>query len=140
MIEIVLLGQPRGKGRARVSRDGGHVYTPEPTRRYEGELKYAAEQVMRDRLPLDGPLQVEIKVAVPISPSWSKKRQAAARAGVERPVKKPDWDNFAKVIDALNLVVWVDDSQIVDGRVRKFYSDKPGMWIRVSPIGEGVFA
>lgn len=139
MIEIVLLGRPRGKGRPRMSKDGSHVYTPETTRRYEGELKYAAQQVMGDRAPLAGALVVDILVRVPIPASWPKKRQAEARAGALRPVSKPDWDNFGKVVDALNLVVWVDDSQIVDGRVRKVYHDKPGMWIQVQPAGEGVF-
>lgn len=138
MIEIVLLGAPRGKERPRLTKTG-HVYTPEKTRNYEAALKYAAQQVMGERPPLAGPLTVDIRVDVPISPSWPKKRRDAARSGAERPVKKPDWDNFGKVIDALNLVVWIDDSQIVDGRVRKFYSDKPGMTIRVQPM-EGIFS
>jgi Holliday junction resolvase RusA-like endonuclease len=38
-----------------------------------------------------------------------------------------------KVVDAANLVVWVDDSQIVDARLTKRYGDKPGLWLRVSP-------
>jgi len=141
LIEIVLLGAPRGKERPRLTK-AGHVYTPEKTRDYEAALKYAAKEAMGDRPPLDGPLEIDIVVNVPISVSWPKKRQAAARAGTDRPVKKPDWDNFAKVVDALNLVVWVDDSQIVDGRVRKFYSDKPGMHIVVRPLQptEGIFA
>ena len=133
MIEIVLLGQPRGKERPRLTK-AGHVYTPEKTRNYEAALKYAAEQVMGDRPPLAGPLKVDIRAVMPISPSWPKKRQEAARAGLERPTKKPDWDNFGKVIDALNLVVWIDDGQVVDGSVSKFYGDKPGMWIKVEEI------
>ena len=52
---------------------------------------------------------------------------------------KPDWDNFGKVVDAGNLVIWVDDGQIVDGRVRKSYGEKPGMWITVEPVATGVF-
>ncbi len=133
MIEIVLLGAPRGKERPRLTK-AGHVYTPEKTRNYEAALKYAAEQVMGDRPPLAGPLKVDIRAVMPISPSWPKKRQEAARAGLERPTKKPDWDNFGKVIDALNLVVWIDDGQVVDGSVSKFYGDKPGMWIKVEQI------
>lgn len=132
MIEIVLLGQPRGKERPRLTK-AGHVYTPEKTRDYEAALKYAAKEAMGDRPPFDGPLALDMVVKVPIARSWSKTRQAAARSGAERPTKKPDFDNYAKTVDALNLVVWIDDSQIVEGRVRKFYSDKPGMWITVRP-------
>lgn len=140
MIEIVLLGAPRGKERPRLTKLG-HVYTPEKTRNYEAALKYAAQQVMGDRPPLDGPLSVEIRVDVPIPQSWSKKSKALALQGATRPAKKPDWDNFAKVIDALNLVVWVDDGQIVDGRVVKHYSAKPGIKIRVQPaLSGGLFA
>jgi Holliday junction resolvase RusA-like endonuclease len=142
MIEIVVLGTPVAKGRPRFAKDTGHAYTPEKTRNFEAALKYAAQEVMGPRAPLDGPLVVEMKIVMPIAKSWPKKRQKAARDGAERPIKKPDWDNFAKVVDALNQVVWVDDGQVVDGRVLKFYGDKPGTWITVrslNPETEGVF-
>lgn len=139
MIEIVLLGRPRAKGRPRFSKDGKHAYTPEKTRSYEAALKYAAIEVMGNRPPLDGPLRMEMRVVVPIPMSWPKKKQEAARAGALLPVSKPDWDNFGKVVDAGNLVLWVDDSQIVKGTVEKSYGDKPGMWIRIWPIETGVF-
>lgn len=142
MIEIVLLGRPRAKGRPRFTRDG-HAFTPAKTREYEGELKYAAQQVMGDRPPLDGPLVLDIVTVVPVAASWPKRKQAAALAGDLLPTSKPDWDNYGKVVDALNLVVWVDDGQIVDGRVRKVFGAKPGMWITVrpyvKPTTDGVF-
>lgn len=139
MIEIVVLGVPVAKGRPRFAKESGHVYTPQKTRNFEAALKYAAEQVMGDKIPLDGPLDLEIIVRLPIAKSWPKKKQAAARSGALRPTKKPDFDNYAKTVDALNMVVWQDDGQVVEARVRKFYSDKPGMWVRVKPIEEGVF-
>jgi Holliday junction resolvase RusA-like endonuclease len=141
LIEIAVLGVPVAKGRPRFSKETGRAYTPAKTASFEAQLKYAALQVMGDRPPLEGPLEVEMTVVVPIAPSWPKKRQQAAREGREFPTKKPDWDNFAKVVDALNLVVWVDDGQVVDGRVRKRYGEKPGMWIKVTPLvaQEGVF-
>lgn len=141
MIEIVLLGAPRGKERPRTTK-AGHVYTPEKTRDYEAALKFAAGQVMGDRPPLEGPLSVDIVIRRPIPQSWPKKKREAARRGELRPTSKPDFDNYAKTVDALNLVVWIDDGQVVDGRVQKFFSDKPGMWIRVTPVfpEEGIFA
>jgi Holliday junction resolvase RusA-like endonuclease len=139
MIEIVLLGAPRGKERPRGTKDG-HFYTPEKTRNYEGALKYAAAEVMGSRAPLDGPLHVDLRIVVPIAPSWPKKRQEAARAGREWPTKKPDLDNVMKMLDALNLVVWIDDSQIVTTNIDKRYGEKPGLWVTVRPIeGEGIF-
>jgi Holliday junction resolvase RusA-like endonuclease len=139
MIEIVLAGPPMGKERVRLTRVG-HAYTPERTVNYESRLALAAQQAMAERAPLDGPLDVEIVAFMAIPESKPKKWKAAALAGEIRPTKKPDYDNFAKICDALNLIVWIDDAQVVDGRIRKFYSDRPRMEIRVKPItDEGVF-
>ncbi|MEV2277811.1 RusA family crossover junction endodeoxyribonuclease [Nocardiopsis sp. NPDC049922] len=49
-----------------------------------------------------------------------------------------DWDHHGRALsDALSGVLWVDDSQIVDGRVRKTYPDRgpdaldrPGVLLR----------
>jgi Holliday junction resolvase RusA-like endonuclease len=139
MIEIVLLGRPVAKGRPRFNTETGIAYTPEKTRTYEQLLKLAATDVMGDRPPLEGPLALDMRIVAPIPASWPKKKQEAARSGALRPLGKPDLDNFMKVIDAANLVVWVDDSQIVDAHLSKSYGDKPGMWIRISPVGAGVF-
>lgn len=134
MIEIVLLGKPVAKGRPRFNMETGRAYTPAQTMKYEQMLRLAAADAMGERPPLEGPLRLEMDVVVPIPASWPKKKQAAALAGEIRPTSKPDWDNFGKVVDAGNLVVWVDDSQIVDGRVRKRYGDRPRMEIRVWPV------
>lgn len=134
MIELAVLGIPVAKGRGRVVRATGHVFTPEKTRRFEDLLRLAANEVMGDRPPLAGPLEMAMDVVVPVPASWSGKRRAAALAGGEWPTKKPDGDNFLKVKDALNQVVWIDDAQIVRERIEKRYGEKPGMWIRVWQI------
>lgn len=139
MIEIVLLGKPVAKGRPRFNKETGIAYTPEKTRTYEQMLRLAAEDAMAGRPPLEGPLRLDMTVVAPIPPSWSKKKQDAARAGDLLPTGKPDLDNFMKVVDSANLVVWVDDGQIVDARLRKSYGDKPQMVIRVEPVATGVF-
>lgn len=143
MIEIVLLGAPRGKERVKRAGFGQtHSYTPDRTVNYEGRMAKAASDAMGDRPPLDGPLMLDVVMRFPVPQSKPKKWRDAALRGEIRPTVKPDWDNGGKLTDALNLIVWVDDKQIVDARVQKFYSDKPGMWIRVSPIvqEEGIFA
>jgi Holliday junction resolvase RusA-like endonuclease len=135
-VQIVLLGQPRGKERPRGTKDG-HFYTPEKTRSYEAALKYAAQQVMGDRAPMIGPLGMNMRIIVPIAQSWSKIRQKAAKTGAEMPTKKPDIDNVQKMLDALNLIVWVDDAQIVDTHVVKRYGEKPGLWVDVFRVETG---
>lgn len=120
----------------------GHAYTPERTVNYESRLALAAQQVMTDRPLLDGPLAVMVEIIMPVAESKPKRWRTAALAGSIRPTKKPDADNFAKMLDALNLIVWTDDSQIVDLRVTKFYGTKPSFTARISPINqeEGAFA
>lgn len=141
MIRIELAGAPMGKERVRVTR-AGHAFTPERTVNYEGRLALAAQAAMAGRAPLAGPLSVEVLAFMPIAESKSRKWKAAAVVGLERPTKKPDWDNIGKMLDALNLIVWTDDGQIVEGRVQKFYSNRPRIEIIVREIvfEEGVFA
>jgi Holliday junction resolvase RusA-like endonuclease len=43
-----------------------------------------------------------------------------------RPLTRPDIDNYCKApLDALNGIVWRDDSQVVELTVSKFYSSRP---------------
>ncbi len=50
-----------------------------------------------------------------------------------RPIIKPDWDNLGKTYsDMIQKHLLVDDSIIIDGRVRKFYSFKPRVEICIS--------
>ena len=139
MIEIVLAGEPMAKGRVRVTKTG-HAYTPERTLNYEARLAAEAQHVMGDRPLLEGPLSVEIEIRMSIPMSKPKKWQEAALRGDIRPTKKPDLDNFAKVADAFNLIVWQDDSQIVDLRVTKHFHDKPAFIARIKPMtDQGAF-
>lgn len=135
MIEIVLAGAPMGKQRVRVRKDG-HAYTPERTVTFEGRLAYAAQNVMGDRPLFDGPLIVDVAVLLPVPVSKPAKWKAAALAGEIRPTAKPDADNFAKVLDAVNLIVWTDDAKIVRLTVDKFYSERPAFALRVRSADE----
>lgn len=129
-----------GKQRIRIAKDG-HAYTPERTVTFEGRLAYAAQQVMGDRPLLDGPLAVTMQVFMAIPKSKPQKWRTTAVRGEIRPVKKPDADNFAKVLDSLNMIVWADDSQIVDLHVTKHYSENPRMIISVRAAPpSGIFA
>ncbi len=134
MISIRMDGQPVGKGRPRFSRATGTVYTPEKTARYEERLAWAAQSVMAGRPLLTGGLQVDIEAHMEIPKSKPKAWKAAALYGATRPTTKPDPDNIAKMLDALNKVVWVDDSQIVLLTVAKFYSERPGIQITICQI------
>jgi hypothetical protein len=48
------------------------------------------------------------------------------------PCKKPDIDNIAKTyLDAMNGVIFVDDTQVVELHVKKVYAEKPGVDVMV---------
>lgn len=133
MVEFTLAGPPRGK--ERVKRGGlGQAYLPEKTVTYESRLAYAAQQAMGERPLFDGALMLELSMYMPVPMSKPRGWREKALRNEIRPTVKPDFDNGAKCIDALNMIVWVDDRQIVDARIRKFYSDRPRTEVRVWPI------
>ncbi len=113
------------------------AFTPAHTRKYEAVLRLAAQQQMNGRVPLVGPLHVTVTAWLGVPTSWSKKKTASALAGIVRPTKRPDVDNYAKAaLDALNTVVFADDSQITELTVSKHYDQRPGLCITVKRIAE----
>lgn len=143
LVMVLLPGAPRGKGRPRFrivkpkfKPQFVTVYTDRETEDYENALKavgvdaMAASSLVSD--PFDGPLTVFVEAFVPIPESWSLKKKAAAAAGDIFPTSKPDGDNYAKCVgDALNKVVWQDDSQIIMWQILKLYSDFPRLRVSV---------
>jgi len=117
-------GTPIGKGRPKFARRGNFVstYTPTKTRDYETLIAEAARKAMGSSEPLKTPVAAYIYITVPIPSSYSKKRSTACLDGLERPCKKPDCDNIVKAyFDAMNKIVYEDDSQIVSIHATKRY-------------------
>jgi Holliday junction resolvase RusA-like endonuclease len=132
-VVVELAGQPVAKARARFGQ--GKVYTPAKTSAFETALGLAGNAAMRGRPPLACAVKVEIVALFGVPASWSKAKRAAALNGQIRPTGKPDWDNVGKsACDALNKIVWNDDSQIVRATVSKRYSDRPRLRIEVEGI------
>jgi Holliday junction resolvase RusA-like endonuclease len=56
-------------------------------------------------------------------------------AGTERPSKKPDIDNIAKCfLDAMNGIIYLDDTQVVELHIKKLYSSLSGVDILVMEV------
>lgn len=91
---------------------------------------------MRGRFPAFGPLRVELRAYFGIPASWSNAKRQRAVAGELRPTKRPDMDNVAKMLDALNGIVWLDDAQVVDERISKFYDSRPRIEVEISNLGD----
>lgn len=106
---------------------------PDPaTEASEKVLAEAAGLFMRGRDPIEGPVALLVHAFRAIPVSYSKTDRAKALAGALLPTPRPDGDNHLKIVkDALNGIVWRDDSQVCDARVIKRYSDIPAIRIEV---------
>jgi len=130
MITFKVDGDPVGKQRARYAKRGNFVqtYTPDKTRNYEVLIKEAATQAMGSNEILETPVNLYLYIRAPIPKSLPKKRLEACLNGSEKPIKKPDASNVLKSVeDAMNGVVYKDDSQIVNIHVTKVYSSQSGI-------------
>jgi Holliday junction resolvase RusA-like endonuclease len=144
VISFELHGEPvawkRAGLRVVTPKNGGKpfamVYTPALTRDYQRAVALAAKVAMKGRTPLLGPLRLIVTAFLAVPKSWPIKRRDAALAGTVRPTGVPDWDNLGKqAADAVKGILWIDDSQVVDGTVRKYYDERPRLRIEVEPIG-----
>lgn len=114
MIKLTFNLEPVAKGRPRMSRSG-HAYTPEKTREFEKELQKQARKQHRG-----APLTGALKLVVTYFMRAPKKRVRVF------PTTKPDLDNLIKPKDALNGIIWEDDSQIIEIHARKVYASGAG--------------
>lgn len=101
---------------------------------FEAWRKLVADEARLAVMGDDGSWPTKVAVAVdlefylhrpktPSDPRWPSARGQG------------DVDKYARaVLDSLTGPVLVDDSQVVDLRVRKVYGDKPGLIVRVAPV------
>jgi Holliday junction resolvase RusA-like endonuclease len=121
----------------RLGSSGGRAYmfTPARAKSYQGDLKLMAHSAMKGKTPIDGAVVMRVWITLPIAPSWTKKKRLAAFHGKLSAVSKPDLDNVLKTVqDALSLIVFADDRQIVELFAFKKYGDKPGLRVEVEEI------
>lgn len=129
-------GEPVGKARPRVVRNGGrvHTYTPQKTADYERRVRseYLAAGGKHYGKQAIG-ITIDAYFQVPKSDS-RQMRQDKLDDRI-RPTKKPDFDNIGKIVaDSLNGIAYDDDSQIVVAIVRKFYSETPYVKVTIMTL------
>lgn len=145
-LKFVVPGEPQGKARPRFARRGKYVstYTPKETQIYEALVRYCAVSARTQKgiKPISAEMGLEIKAYFKIPKSYSKKRKDRCLNGKERPSKKPDSDNIAKIVlDGLNPKMklnhalhraenvqeglYLDDKQVVGLSVEKWYAEEP---------------
>lgn len=136
-ISFVVPGAVVGKGRPKFARVGAHVrtYTPAGTTSYENLIKHAAAAAMVRRTLLSCPCKLAIVAHVDVPTSWPAWKRDAALEGLVMPTVKPDFDNLIKIVaDALNKVVWTDDTVVVREEYGKDYAPNPGLLVSITPL------
>ncbi len=74
---------------------------------------------------------------LPIPNSMSNLEKLIAEIGLIRPIAKPDWDNIGKTYsDMIQGTLLLDDSLIIDGVSKKYYSTKPRVEIHIEYMEE----
>ena len=135
-LQFTVPGEPRGKGRPRFG--NGRTYTDAKTVAYERLITEQATAAMRywpDGM-VATPVSVRIDIYKGVPKSWSMAKRRRALDGQEIP-GKPDLDNVAKgVLDAMNGVAYVDDTQVVRLLVQKQYSLEPRLVVTVKEMLE----
>lgn len=135
---FTVMGEPRGKQRAKTYRHGNFTktVTPEQTVVYENLIALEYRRQCKDfRFEDKSMLEITIEAYFSIPKSVSKKNRALMLERVLRPVKKPDGDNIIKVVcDALNGLAYHDDAQIVDMVARKYYAESPKLVISIKEV------
>ena len=138
-MEIVIYGEPIPQGRPRFTKTG-HTYDPERSRNYKQLVRFWVTQHLKkidDWKPFENALCVDLTFYMGIPSSWSKKKRIQAIQGQIRPTSKRlgDADNLCKsVTDAISGLVYVDDSQIVNLGISKYYSETPRCVLKVTPL------
>jgi Holliday junction resolvase RusA-like endonuclease len=107
------------------------MYTDAKTRSEETVIRDMARHAMGNRTPFQGPVVLTMTAFRQIPASFSKRKHIDAESGRLLPTTKPDADNILKCADALNGIVFRDDSQVITAIIHKRYSDRPRLRIEV---------
>lgn len=134
MIYFKVNGAAVPKQRPRLG--GRTAYTPKKTRDYEERVRMAFRSSYRDAVPVFDagvPVRAYIEVIIPIPKSWSNRKHIAAERGEIVPTSRNgDVDNYAKsILDALNGLMYEDDSQVTTLYVTKKYGNDPYALVRI---------
>lgn len=128
MIEFFVPGDPVPQARPRVTTRAGfaQTYTPAKSRHYGSYVRMVAATYAPAEL-LDQALK--LTCCFVIQKPASKPRRCL------HPATKPDLDNLVKAVkDALEGVLYTNDSRIVEIAARKVYGTPPGVQVQLEEV------
>jgi Holliday junction resolvase RusA-like endonuclease len=136
MLNETILGKPKAQPRVKAFSRGGKagVYTPSTADEWRRTVKAGLARHASKKLA--GAFEVELDFFLdrPRSHFRTGKYSHILKSDVPKyHTKKPDVDNFAKLIlDVLSKIeYWEDDSQVVSLRVTKQYADVFDQGVRI---------
>ena len=130
--EFEVIGDIKGKARARVNTYTCKAYTPENTKDYEMLIKQYFKLKYPRYVPLENRVSVKIVAQFKVPKTATKKDRALIEEGKLSPTKKPDIDNIVKIIlDALNKMAFKDDNQITKIEVEKIYGEVEKIIVKI---------
>lgn len=132
-INFVIPGRVQAKQRPRFN--GKFAYTPKQTVEYENWIRTCLLDKYKEIKPFEEPLKAKIIAYYEIPKSTSKKKRQQMLNCEIFPTVKPDTDNIAKsILDSLNGIAYLDDKQVVELIVNKFYNNTPYVSVIIEEI------
>ena len=121
-IETIIYVEPKPKGRPKATMAGKRaiLYTPKGTRDSEADIKATIRRQVMESGSFGAGVPLTLSVTF-----FVEKPKSARKCDI-MPVKRPDLDNYTKLLlDACNKYVYPDDAQIVNMKLRKRYGTPP---------------
>jgi Holliday junction resolvase RusA-like endonuclease len=103
------------------------VYDPQKDKDFKLLLKREIKKILPKNWNIcEGEVYLYVKVFKKYLKNFTKKEKILAELGIIQPLKKPDVDNYSKIIqDAFNSLFYIDDGQITKLYLEKYYSCTP---------------
>jgi len=132
-LRIIIFGAPIPLKRHRTS--GKTHYDPQV--KVKKAVVFEVLPQLQGLFAFDVPIKVSFDFHMPIPKSWSKKKK---KEMLHKPhTFKPDISNLIKFYeDALNGVLWRDDSLISETEATKFYDENPRTGITIKTLKKQV--
>jgi len=111
----------------------GKGFSYDPQKKEKEVIQWKIKEYIEKNHPFCGPLFMEIEYHMPIPESYSKKKRGSLEFTPH--YKKPDLSNLLKFTeDALNGIVWKDDSMISYIKAKKIYSFIPKTVFKIKEL------
>lgn len=124
-ISFIFYFIPKATPRARFSGFGKHFYVSDAMNNRKLMESFVKKELSDFEL-ITTACKFYCDCYFPIPKSMNKSEQLRAEMKLVNNLTKPDWDNLGKTYsDMIQNTIIMDDSLIIEGRVRKYYSSKP---------------